>query len=284
MKRSKGFTLIELLVVVAIIALLVSILLPSLGRARELARRAMCSANLNGVGKAFALYKTENRDRYSTIHNNFALDQEETDSSFYESDIEPFDTDNGWTTQQDAPGTSWGSAAQQNFYLLVTERTVDAKTFLCPSTGDGLTNREDEQGDETGSDDGRFGFGSGDNVSYGIQLPTFDIETDENPAYLRDSMDGGVAIMADNGDASDIDAGSLENLSPNHQGEGQSILFAAANVAWAEDTRWGYKNNEIYLMDMNEEPPQDDGKVYPEGQGVLEVPVNANDSVIVFAY
>ncbi len=45
----KGFTLIELLVVVAIIAVLVSILLPALGRARESARLAICSSHLKQV-------------------------------------------------------------------------------------------------------------------------------------------------------------------------------------------------------------------------------------------
>jgi prepilin-type N-terminal cleavage/methylation domain-containing protein/prepilin-type processing-associated H-X9-DG protein len=49
MRRFSGFTLIELLVVIAIISLLVSILLPSLSKAKELAYRAVCSTNLHSI-------------------------------------------------------------------------------------------------------------------------------------------------------------------------------------------------------------------------------------------
>ena len=55
----RAFTLIELLVVVAIIALLVSILLPSLGTARDLTRTAMCASNLHQVGIGVGMYQTE---------------------------------------------------------------------------------------------------------------------------------------------------------------------------------------------------------------------------------
>ena len=57
--QSHGFTLIELLVVIAIISLLVSILLPSLNRAKELAKRVVCASNLRNVAAAYVLYATE---------------------------------------------------------------------------------------------------------------------------------------------------------------------------------------------------------------------------------
>jgi len=56
MRRREGFTLIELLVVIAIIALLVSILAPSLQRAKHLAKRAVCASNLRNLHSCMLFY------------------------------------------------------------------------------------------------------------------------------------------------------------------------------------------------------------------------------------
>ena len=57
----EGFTLTELLVVMVIIALLVGLLLPTLGRAREEARKTQCRSNLRQIGLAMLMYWSDNR-------------------------------------------------------------------------------------------------------------------------------------------------------------------------------------------------------------------------------
>jgi len=56
------FTLIELLIVISIIAILASMLMPALSKAREQSRRIACSNNLSQLGKAFLFYANDNID------------------------------------------------------------------------------------------------------------------------------------------------------------------------------------------------------------------------------
>lgn len=63
-KFLSGFTLIELLVVISIIALLVSILMPALGRARDQARNVICLVNTRQQGLGMKLYSADHSDKY----------------------------------------------------------------------------------------------------------------------------------------------------------------------------------------------------------------------------
>jgi prepilin-type N-terminal cleavage/methylation domain-containing protein/prepilin-type processing-associated H-X9-DG protein len=91
-----GFTLIELLVVVAIIALLIAILLPSLGKARDRAKTSVCASNLRQIGISFRLY--------ADAENNGKT----------------------YTSNTSLPGTFW-------FYVAQPYLNDNKKAYLCPT-------------------------------------------------------------------------------------------------------------------------------------------------------
>lgn len=132
-KNSRAFTLIELLVVVAIIALLISILLPSLGRARELARRSACAANLRNIANACLQYAEGNAGWFPTpVYNQNATlvtDQLSTQVG----NLRQFP--DGYTTETGPWSKNNGSSLRGYFKLLMggSKAYLAAKQWICPS-------------------------------------------------------------------------------------------------------------------------------------------------------
>ena len=67
MRKSKAFTLVELLIVVAILALLMGMLLPTLQKAMKIAEDAVCKTNLRSIQPALALYAHDHEGYLPTV-------------------------------------------------------------------------------------------------------------------------------------------------------------------------------------------------------------------------
>ena len=63
-----GFTLVELMVVVAVLAILIAILLPVLGRARTASKRVACRAQLADVGRLFQMYLNDSKNKLPHVN------------------------------------------------------------------------------------------------------------------------------------------------------------------------------------------------------------------------
>ncbi len=271
-RRVLGFTLIELLVVVAIIALLISILLPSLSRARELSKRLVCGANLSGIGKACKIYASpminpeevwpipafDKTERKSQDGGGIDYCQELEHSSEEPADCSSTPPKRTTASCDETPELS----ATRALWMLVRAGDVQVKQLICPSSG--------SSPDPASEIDSYYDFRTIEHISYGYQVPY-----GPNDTRPSENLDARMAMVADRGPYYGIsspdtytqqmsDAELSDNSAPaewkaynsgNHggrgQGEGQNVLFQDGHATFERKPIVGVDQDNIYTNMMN---------------------------------
>src|SRR4029079_19249696 len=128
---------------IGIIALLISILLPSLNRARETANRVKCSSNLRQIGQALLLYSNDNKGNYPKCVAGLNAGAPNTLNS---NETATWGTDTTGTDQysgQAATNTA-GAPTQRPanndvtaaIFALLRTQDITSEVFVCPSSND----------------------------------------------------------------------------------------------------------------------------------------------------
>jgi prepilin-type N-terminal cleavage/methylation domain-containing protein/prepilin-type processing-associated H-X9-DG protein len=243
---SIGFTLIELLVVVAIIAMLISILLPSLGKAKEMANRAHCSANLSGLTKSLNVYAAMNEDQYPTVLADAANPATAFSNSLATG--VGFSTD-AYATRQDMFVAKRG-VPMACMWLMTLEGSAPPKMFLCKSD-------KWVTAPATTISGGKYveNFQQADQFSFSIAFPWSG--SGGRAGYWKNTIDAQMPVMSDMAPLSG-DAGVLTTspqgsslalyTSPNHEQKGQNVAFADAHVEWTTSPYVGRSQDNIWTI------------------------------------
>jgi prepilin-type processing-associated H-X9-DG protein len=248
MKRSRktgAFTLVELLVVIGIIALLISILLPSLNKARETANRVKCAANLRSIGQTMLLYENDNHGLYPRTYWNGAsatIDQNSANVSAYINAV--------------GVGTPFVSQVVNNvptsLFLLLSQEDVTSGIFVCPSSNA----TPDTYGGGQATALNRTSFtGIQNNLSYSYACPFavsavvaagFKMNATIDPTFaVASDINPGTTPATDNVALFTGGANGAQN-SNNHNKAGQNVLYADGHVEFQQSINVGYQTDNIF--------------------------------------